>query len=132
MKEGGRVNIGVRERVSDKKLRVKESMAESRISWRQPWKAEEIWGERDVGRGGHKSSLFPFYPVLPPPKPPAGHILVSFYLCLACLCPHSWFAHCTHPEPQVQRPFIPCTHRSEGTGTMDPSTCHHLGPRTYT
>lgn len=84
---------------------VKENMAESRIPRRRPWKAEEIWAERDVGRGGHTSSLSPSHPVLPPPKPPARDILLSFYLCLMCLCPHSWFAYCTHPEPQVPRPF---------------------------
>lgn len=40
------MNTGVREWVSDKKLRVKENMAESRIPWRWPWKDEGI-PERD-------------------------------------------------------------------------------------
>lgn len=92
----------MKERISDKKLMVTENMAESIIPWRQPWKAEEIWADRDVGRGGHTSSLCPFHPVLPTPKPLPGNMPVSFYLCFKYLCSYSWFMHCTHPEPQVQ------------------------------
>lgn len=85
------VNIE-KERISDRKPRVQADVAESRLSWRQDWKVEEIWaGESPPVLSFHPCFLQSYH---------QGTFLCPIYASSVYVLPF------VHPLPRYKNHFL--------------------------